>query len=73
MEENLKEVLIEKSEFLSVSQLAKILKISEWPQKASGFIPDPDLVIDFEFTENEDSRIIKLKALTQIGHKLLEK
>ncbi len=49
------------------------LKISEWPQKASGFIPDPDLVIDFEFTENEDSRIIKLKALTQIGHKLLEK
>lgn len=49
------------------------LKISEWPQKAAGYIPDPDLVIDFEFTEKENSRLIKLKALTQIGQKLFTK
>lgn len=49
---------------------SKGLKLVEWPEKASGFIPRADLVVDLEVLEDE-SRQVTLRAQTEIGLALL--
>lgn len=46
------------------------LKLVEWPEKAAGHLPQPDLVIAIEMHANE-SRSITLKAYTPTGLELL--
>jgi len=46
------------------------LKLAEWPEKATGFIPLADLVIDLEVLDDE-SRQVSLRAQTEIGLALL--
>lgn len=46
------------------------LKLVEWPEKAAGHLPQPDLVIEIEMLANE-SRAIALKAYTPTGLELL--
>ena len=46
------------------------LKLVEWPEKATGHLPQPDLVIDIDMLANE-SRSITLKAYTPTGAELL--
>jgi len=46
------------------------LKLAEWPEKAAGFIPPADLVIDLEVLQDE-SRQVTLRAQTEIGLALL--
>jgi tRNA threonylcarbamoyladenosine biosynthesis protein TsaE len=47
------------------------LKLAEWPEKAAGFIPPADLVIQLEVLEDE-SRQARLCAQTPIGCALLQ-
>ncbi len=47
------------------------LKLAEWPDKAHGFIPRADLVIELAALEDE-SREVKLIAQTAVGGALLE-
>ncbi len=58
----------------------KGLKISEWPEKAKGYLPEPDLWIDFQFIDPtqgedhhliEDHRLIKIVAPTPLGQSLI--
>ena len=46
------------------------LKLVEWPEKAAGHLPQPDLVIAIDMLANE-SRSITLKAYTPTGLELL--
>ena len=46
------------------------LKLVEWPEKAAGHLPQPDLVIAIDMLANE-SRSIVLKAYTPTGVELL--
>lgn len=46
------------------------LKLVEWPDKAAGHLPHPDLVIAIDMLANE-SRSITLKAYTATGLELL--
>ena len=46
------------------------LKLVEWPEKAAGRLPQPDLVIEIEMLVDE-SRAITLKAYTPTGLELL--
>ena len=46
------------------------LKLAEWPEKAAGFIPLADLVIQVNVLEDE-SRQVTLTAATPIGQALL--
>jgi tRNA threonylcarbamoyladenosine biosynthesis protein TsaE len=46
------------------------LKLAEWPEKAAGFIPSADLVIQLEILADE-SRRVTLRAQTPIGCALL--
>ena len=46
------------------------LKLVEWPEKAAGHLPQPDLVIAIDMLANE-SRSIALKAYTTTGLELL--
>ena len=46
------------------------LKLVEWPEKAAGHLPQPDLVIAIDMLANE-SRSIALKAYTPTGVELL--
>lgn len=47
------------------------LKIAEWPDKAAGMLPVPDLVIRIE-TQADDSRQVLLEARSQAGRALLQ-
>lgn len=47
------------------------LKISEWPDKAAGFLPAADLVIDID-TMTNDERRVTLAARTPRGASLLQ-
>jgi len=47
------------------------LKLAEWPDKAAGFLPRADLVIQIEVLEDE-SRQVLLTAQTDIGRALLQ-
>lgn len=47
------------------------LKLAEWPEKAVGFIPLADLVIQLEVRDDE-SRQVSLCAQTEIGRDLLQ-
>jgi tRNA threonylcarbamoyladenosine biosynthesis protein TsaE len=46
------------------------LKLIEWPQKAAGTLPAPDLIIHLKTGDNE-VREIELEALSPAGEKLL--
>src|SRR5450830_240310 len=47
------------------------LKLAEWPEKAAGFIPRADLIIDLEALSDE-SRQVTLSAQTTVGLALLQ-
>ena len=47
------------------------LKIAEWPDKAAGLLPTPDLVLHIE-AEPDDSRRVTATARTDTGRELLE-
>lgn len=46
------------------------LKLAEWPQKAAGYLPRADLVIELEVLADE-SRQVTLRAQTGLGQTLL--
>ena len=47
------------------------LKLVEWPEKAQGLMPAPDLSLELA-TQEDESRIVTLKAHSATGLKLLE-
>jgi tRNA threonylcarbamoyladenosine biosynthesis protein TsaE len=46
------------------------LKLCEWPQKAAGFMPSPDLDIHLDVAP-DDSRHVSLQARSALGEGLL--
>ena len=48
------------------------LKLAEWPDKAAGFIPKADLIIQLEAMD-DDVREVVLTAQTPIGQALLDR
>ena len=50
--------------------LGEGLKISEWSDKARGYIPDPDLYIDFQILDN-DARLVRVNRVSDKGQSLL--
>ena len=46
------------------------LKLVEWPEKAEGLLPQPDLRIEIEPGPDEQ-RVVRLHALTTLGAELL--
>jgi tRNA threonylcarbamoyladenosine biosynthesis protein TsaE len=46
------------------------LKVVEWPDKALGLLPLPDLLIKIE-AQSDESRTVTLKAFTSLGLELL--
>lgn len=47
------------------------LSLIEWPQKAEGTLPQPDLTIHLDYLD-ENSRTINVEAYSNIGKKLIE-
>jgi tRNA threonylcarbamoyladenosine biosynthesis protein TsaE len=47
------------------------LKLSEWPDKAAGFLPRPDLRLSIEPQEADDARCVTLTAFSPRGEQLL--
>lgn len=47
------------------------LKLCEWPEKAAGFLPDPELRIHIS-AQADDSRQVRVEALTPAGRALLQ-
>lgn len=47
------------------------LKLSEWPEKAAGFLPEPDLRL-FINLQRDDAREVRAEALTPTGQRLLQ-
>lgn len=47
------------------------LKLCEWPEKAAGLLPVPDLSIDLQ-TQPDESRVATLSAATELGRTLLQ-
>ena len=47
------------------------LKLAEWPDKAAGFLPRADLVIELELLD-ETSRRATLRAQSAVGRELLQ-
>ncbi len=50
---------------------SKGLKLAEWPDKAAGFLPRADLVIELELLD-ESSRRATLRAQSAVGRELLQ-
>lgn len=48
------------------------LKLVEWPEKAQGLMPTPDLAITLQATETDEARDITIEARTTTGLQLLE-
>lgn len=48
------------------------LKLAEWPEKAAGLLPEPDLAVSFD-VQPDESRIATLTAKTDTGVALLER
>ena len=46
------------------------LKLGEWPEKAAGLLPGPDLSIELEMLE-DDQRRVTVNAFTALGLELL--
>jgi tRNA threonylcarbamoyladenosine biosynthesis protein TsaE len=46
------------------------LKVSEWPDKALGYLPSADLIVELKFQDN-DSRLITLSAPSALGAELM--
>ncbi|MES2190234.1 MAG: tRNA (adenosine(37)-N6)-threonylcarbamoyltransferase complex ATPase subunit type 1 TsaE [Pseudomonadota bacterium] len=49
---------------------SKGLKLVEWPEKAGGHLPKPDLLLAIEL-QDDDSRIVTLTAYTRTGAELI--
>ena len=47
------------------------LKLVEWPEKAQGLMPAPDLSVELA-TQADESRLVTLKAHSPTGLKMLE-
>ena len=47
------------------------LKLCEWPEKAAGVLPTPDLRLHIELQPDDDSRSVLVQALTPVGQRLL--
>ena len=47
------------------------LKLVEWPEKAAGVLPCPDLTINIDYASN-DARDVTLTARTELGTRLLQ-
>ncbi len=47
------------------------LKLCEWPEKAAGMLPTPDLRLHIEPQPDDDSRLVTVQALTPLGQGLL--
>jgi tRNA threonylcarbamoyladenosine biosynthesis protein TsaE len=47
------------------------LKLAEWPEKAAGFLPRADLIVQLE-AHDDDARQVTLTAQTPTGQALLE-
>jgi tRNA threonylcarbamoyladenosine biosynthesis protein TsaE len=46
------------------------LKLVEWPEKAGGYLPKPDLQMAIEVL-NDESRVVTLNAFTALGMELI--
>jgi tRNA threonylcarbamoyladenosine biosynthesis protein TsaE len=46
------------------------LKLVEWPEKAQGFLPEPDLALHIS-TQADESRQVRLEAFSPMGQALL--
>jgi tRNA threonylcarbamoyladenosine biosynthesis protein TsaE len=46
------------------------LKLVEWPEKARGVLPQPDLALHIS-AQADDSRQVRAEAFTQVGEELL--
>ena len=46
------------------------LKVAEWPEKAAGLLPQPDLRVDIGIRDDEQ-RDVRVEALTARGRELL--
>lgn len=47
------------------------LKLSEWPEKAAGFLPEPDLRLHISL-QSGDAREVRVEAMTPPGQRLLQ-
>ncbi len=47
------------------------LKLAEWPEKAAGLLPVPDLHILIEVAPSSDQRAVRLRACTPLGEAAL--
>ena len=45
--------------------------VSEWPRKAAGLLPEPDLRIELGVLD-DDQRAVRYEAMTPLGRELLD-
>ncbi|HEX6703656.1 MAG TPA: tRNA (adenosine(37)-N6)-threonylcarbamoyltransferase complex ATPase subunit type 1 TsaE [Albitalea sp.] len=50
--------------------VAEGLKLAEWPEKAQGLLPVPDLRLDIA-VDDDDRRQVSVSALSELGQELL--
>ncbi len=47
------------------------LKLAEWPEKAAGMLPVPDLALHIDLDDHSDDRQVRVQAHTELGVSLL--
>lgn len=48
------------------------LKLCEWPEKAAGMLPEPDLRLHLDIRAEDEARLVRLEACTLRGQALLQ-
>lgn len=48
------------------------LKLCEWPEKAAGMLPEPDLRLHLDIRAEDEARLVRLEACTPRGQALLQ-
>lgn len=48
------------------------LKLCEWPEKAAGMLPKPDLRLHLDIRAEDEARLVRLEACTPRGQALLQ-
>lgn len=48
------------------------LKLCEWPEKAAGMLPEPDLRLHLDIRAEDEARLVRLEACTPRGLALLQ-